>query len=92
MYDKELEMNNLKILLVLYLLLAFSLLRNFGYLKNFERVILDDEIDREEKENSDLDSKEFFSERRLVKEYGKIVDFFKKIVEIIQKIIEVIRC
>lgn len=82
-------MNNLKILFVLYLLLVFSLLRNFSYLKSFERVILAAEVNREEK-NNDLDNKEFFSER-IFKEIGKIIDFIKDIVSIIPKINDVLK-
>lgn len=82
-------MNNLKILFVLYLLLVFSLLRNFSYLKSFERVILAAEVNREEK-NNDSDNKEFFSER-IFKEIGKIIDFIKDIVSIIPKINDVLK-
>lgn len=85
-------MNSLKILFILYLLLVFSLLRNFNYLKNVERTILAAKIDREEKKNNannDSDSEEFFLERRLFKEIEKIIDFIKDLVSIISKINEV---
>ena len=83
-------MNNLKILFVLYLLLMFSLLRNFSYLKSFERVILAAEINREEKKSNVSNNKDFFLERFFIKEIGKIIDFIKDIVLIISKI-EVLR-
>ena len=68
----------------------FSLLRNFSYLKSFERVILAAEINREEKKSNVSNNKDFFLERFFIKEIGKIIDFIKDIVLIISKI-EVLR-
>ena len=82
-------MDDLKILFILYLMLLFSLLSNFIYVKNVEKIILADQVRRVEDSDKEDDKKtlvEKFVERKGFKEAQTTADFIKKLTDVIKKI------